>query len=36
MVIVTDDNVCKLAAFLNAHPGILFDIVQATYDVQTN
>lgn len=35
MIIVTDDNMHKLEAFLNAYSNIVFDIVQATYDVQT-
>lgn len=36
MIVVTDDNICKLKTFLNAYPNIIFDIVQATYDIQTN
>ena len=32
MLVVNDDNVGKLSDFLDAHPGIRFDIIQATYN----
>ena len=35
MLVVNDDNISRLKIFLDNHPGIKFDIVQATYDNRT-